>query len=78
MTRDSDKIGPARDTPFVKRRTKDGSWKRNLSNTIVVPNLLTSLLSILSLVKKNIAARFLPDNAIMIDLADEFPVLGYD
>ena len=61
----------------MKWKTEEGSCKIKLSNTMVVLDLAMSLLSIPSLVKKIIAVFFLPGKAILIDLEDEYSILGY-
>ena len=74
---DSTMNGTARGTREVRWVTENGTSKVSLSNTIVVPNAAMSLLSVPSLVNKNIAVMFLPGKAILIDLEDNYSILGY-
>ena len=74
---DSKMTATARGIREVQWKTEEGDNRIRLSNTLVVPNLSMSLLSIPSLVNKNIAVLFLPGKAVLIDLEDNFAVLGY-
>lgn len=75
---DDSKInGTSRGTRQVSWKTEHGDVQISLSNTIVVPDLSMSLLSIPSLVNKNVAVLFMPGKAVLIDLEDNFSVLGY-
>lgn len=49
----------------------------SLSETLYVPDMTTSLLSVPALVSKNIAVLFIPGKAVLIDLDDDNNVLGY-
>lgn len=60
----------------VKWKTEHGNVKVSLSETLVAPDISTSLLSIPALAKKDIATLFLPGRAIMFDLMDNFKMIG--
>ena len=60
----------------VHWKTENGNVKVSLSNTIVAPDIATSLLSVPALAKKNIAELFLPGRAILFDLEKNFKFLG--
>lgn len=64
-------------TRTVKWKTSHGKRGIHLSNTLVVPSLAMSLLSVPSLLEKNIGVLFLPSKAVLIDLEDDFSILGY-
>ena len=49
----------------------------SLSNTLVAPDIKTSLLSVPALVSKNIGVLFLPGKAMFLDLLDKKNILGY-
>lgn len=48
-----------------------------ITETLVVLDIKTSLLSLPALVKKNIAVLFVPGKALFLDLQDENNILGY-
>ena len=60
----------------VQWQTQDGLDDVHLSETLIVPNLAMSLLSVPALVRKNIGVAFLPGKAILIDLEDDYKILG--
>ena len=64
-------------TRTVKWNTHEGDNHIKLSNTLVVPGISMSLLSVPSLVDKNIGVIFLPGKAVLIDLEDQNSILGY-
>lgn len=74
---DSSMMATAKGTREVNWKTEDGNRKVHLSNTLVAPHASMSLLSVPSLVAKNIAVLFVPGNAVFIDLEDDFSILGY-
>ena len=54
----------------------DGTANVGLSNTLVSKKLNCSLLSIPALVEKGIAAVFIPGKALLVDLQNEFKIIG--
>ena len=64
-------------TRTVRWKTGGGTQRVSLSDTLVVPGLSQDLLSIPSLVSKNIGVLFLPGKAVLVDLKDEYSILGY-
>lgn len=60
----------------VKWQTSDGVYDVHLSKTLVVPDLTMSQLSVPALVRKNIRVIILPGKTMLIDLEDDFMVLG--
>ena len=68
----------AKGTRIDSCKTFDGCQKIHLLNTHVVPDLATYLMSISSLVYKNIAVLFLPVNAVLIDLEDDNSIMFYE
>lgn len=54
-----------------------GSTTVSLSNTLVAPNIKTSLLSVPALVNKDIAVLFVPGKALFIDMLQGNTVIGY-
>ena len=63
-------------TREVNWMTSEGNQMVYLSNTLVAPDVSMSLLSIPALVNKNIAVLFMQKKALLIDLEDEFAILG--
>lgn len=61
----------------VSFATDSGRRKVSLSNTLGVPNAGMSLLSVPSLVQKNIGLMFMPRRAVLFDLLDDMATLGY-
>lgn len=61
----------------VKWQCQSGLMTVSHSRTIVAPDIKKSLLSVPALVKKDIAALFVPGKAMLIDLLDENKILGY-
>lgn len=57
--------------------TGDGAQKLSLSDTLVVPDAVMSLVSVPSLVKKDIGVLFTPSRAVLFDLRDDMRTLGY-
>ena len=74
---DSNMQATAKGTRSLNWKTDEGDRVLHLSNTLVAPQAAMSLLSIPSLVKKNIAVLFLPGKALFIDLEDDNSILGY-
>ena len=60
----------------VKWQSQDGQQPVHLSETLVVPKLSMSLLSIPALVRKNIGVLFIPGKAVLVDLENNLYVLG--
>lgn len=60
----------------VRWMAKCGGTKIVRSETLVVPNLAMSLLSIPALAQRNIATLFLPGIALMFDLKNKMTILG--
>lgn len=59
-----------------KWKGESGLDSVHLSNTLVIPDLFMSLLSIPALVHNNVGVMFLPGKAVLIDLEIDFDVLG--
>lgn len=74
---DSNMQATAKGTRSLNWKTHEGERVLHLSNTLVAPQAAMSLLSIPSLVNKNIAVLFLPGKALFIDLEDNNSILGY-
>lgn len=55
---------------------QDGTVKVGLTNTLVSPKLSCSLLSVPALVRKGIAVLFVPGKAILVDVENDYQVLG--
>lgn len=49
----------------------------HLSDTLVSPKLAVSLLSVPALVDKNIGVIFLPGQGLLVDLENDFKILGF-
>lgn len=62
----------------VNQNSENGDVSIELLNTIVVPNLWMSLLSIPSLVNKNISVLFMPGKSVLIDHEDDFAFFRYE
>lgn len=60
----------------VRWMTDDGQDAVHLSETLVIPTLASSLLSVPALVNKNISVLFLPGQALLVDLEDDYRILG--
>lgn len=58
-------------------RNDNGNIRIRLSDTLVVPEASMSLLSILALVRRDIAVLFLPSYVTLLDIRDGFKTLGY-
>lgn len=61
----------------VMWHTDEGTQGVNLFETLVTPEEDMSQLSVPSLVREQIGALFIPGKAVLIDLADDFKVLGF-
>lgn len=55
----------------------EGVHRVHLSNTLVYKDISMILLSVLVLVGKQIGVLFLPDTAVLIDLQENYEILGY-
>ena len=73
---DSDVTADVKGVRTVKWQSQAGQQPVHLSETLVVPKLSMSLLSIPALVRKNIGVLFIPGKAVLIDLENNFCVLG--
>ena len=67
----------AKGTREVNWKTEDGTVNINLSNNLVAPQASMSLLSIPSLVAKNIAVLFMPGKDVFIDLEANNSIIAY-
>lgn len=63
-------------TRNVKWQTDDGPVQVALSNTLVAEDLSLSLLSVPALVNKEIAVIFVPGQALLVDLQDDFRTIA--
>lgn len=61
----------------VRWKGADGPVTVSLTDTLVAPDAVMSLLSVPALAKKEIAVLFLLDKAILFDLKDNNTILGY-
>lgn len=61
----------------IDLKTDDGPQRLSFSNTLVVLDGGLSVLSVPVLVKKDIRVLLMPEYAVLIDLKDNFAILGY-
>lgn len=77
LAEDYNIIGIAKGIRALNWKTDDGNISIKLSNTVFVPNLSMSLVSIPSLVSNAIAVLFKHAKAVLINVGDDFSTLGY-
>lgn len=66
-----------RDIQNVSWSGEDGVTNVSLSNTLVTPRLLMSVLSVPALASKEICTLFTPQRPLLIDMHDDFRIIGY-
>lgn len=76
LSDDSSVTAKQKGVQTVKSQPPDGVKDVHLSETLFVPDLAMSLLSVPALVRKKIGVMFLPGKAVFIGLEDDFCILA--